>query len=92
MVDQLKADVTQIELGGGEAARALHKKRGKLLARERVQGLLDPGYDDRNLTLRNLKFNKKNFFYFVLDLLFLNFLNLLDMTFMEKIKYQREVL
>ncbi|RAH99748.1 methylcrotonoyl-CoA carboxylase [Acuticoccus sediminis] len=29
--------------GGGEAARERHLKRGKLLPRDRVQGLLDPG-------------------------------------------------
>ncbi|ORE95353.1 carboxyl transferase domain [Stappia sp. 22II-S9-Z10] len=30
-------------MGGGEAARERHLKRGKLLPRDRVQGLLDPG-------------------------------------------------
>jgi 3-methylcrotonyl-CoA carboxylase beta subunit len=30
-------------LGGGEAAVAKHRARGKLLARERIEGLLDPG-------------------------------------------------
>jgi 3-methylcrotonyl-CoA carboxylase beta subunit len=30
-------------LGGGEESVAKHKKRGKLLARERIDGLLDPG-------------------------------------------------
>jgi 3-methylcrotonyl-CoA carboxylase beta subunit len=29
--------------GGGEAARARHTARGKLLPRDRVQMLLDPG-------------------------------------------------
>ncbi len=29
--------------GGGEKAVALHKSRGKLLARERIDGILDPG-------------------------------------------------
>ena len=32
-----------IEAGGGEAARRRHLARGKLLARERVRLLLDPG-------------------------------------------------
>jgi 3-methylcrotonyl-CoA carboxylase beta subunit len=43
LVDDLQAKVTQVELGGGEAARAKHTARGKLLPRERVQMLLDPG-------------------------------------------------
>jgi 3-methylcrotonyl-CoA carboxylase beta subunit len=43
LVDDLRAKVTQVELGGGEAARAKHTARGKLLPRERVQMLLDPG-------------------------------------------------
>jgi 3-methylcrotonyl-CoA carboxylase beta subunit len=33
----------RVELGGGEAARAKHTARGKLLPRDRVQNLLDPG-------------------------------------------------
>jgi len=43
LVDDLNAKVAQVELGGGEAARAKHTARGKLLPRERVQMLLDPG-------------------------------------------------
>ncbi|HEY8608573.1 MAG TPA: carboxyl transferase domain-containing protein [Noviherbaspirillum sp.] len=43
LVDDLKAKVEQIALGGGEAARAKHTARGKLLPRDRVQMLLDPG-------------------------------------------------
>jgi len=43
LVDDLNAKVTQVEMGGGEAARAKHTGRGKLLPRERVQMLLDPG-------------------------------------------------
>src|SRR5581483_3168636 len=34
---------TQLEAGGGEAARAKHVARGKLLPRERVAMLIDPG-------------------------------------------------
>jgi 3-methylcrotonyl-CoA carboxylase beta subunit len=33
----------EIEQGGSEAARARHRQRGKLLARERIAKLLDPG-------------------------------------------------
>ena len=33
-----------INLGGGEKARKLHTSRGKLLPRERIDRLLDPGY------------------------------------------------
>jgi 3-methylcrotonyl-CoA carboxylase beta subunit len=43
-IEDLRKEVTRIELGGDEKARSLHKKRGKLLARERIQGLLDTGY------------------------------------------------
>ncbi len=43
VVGDLHAKVTQVELGGGEAARAKHTARGKLLPRDRVQTLLDPG-------------------------------------------------
>ncbi|MEO7496361.1 MAG: carboxyl transferase domain-containing protein [Massilia sp.] len=43
LVDDLKAKVTAIAAGGGETARAKHVARGKLLPRERVQMLLDPG-------------------------------------------------
>lgn len=42
-VDDLKQQLARVALGGGEAARAKHTKRGKLLPRERVQMLLDPG-------------------------------------------------
>ncbi|MCM2295393.1 carboxyl transferase domain-containing protein [Rhodoferax sp.] len=43
LVADLNAKVTQVEMGGGDAARAKHTARGKLLPRDRVQMLLDPG-------------------------------------------------
>ena len=43
LVADLKSKVATIEQGGGEAARARHAGRGKLLPRERVRALLDPG-------------------------------------------------
>lgn len=43
VVDDLKAQIAKATLGGGEAARAKHTARGKLLPRDRVQMLLDPG-------------------------------------------------
>ena len=43
LVDDLNAQIQRATLGGGEAARAKHVSRGKLLPRERVQRLLDPG-------------------------------------------------
>jgi 3-methylcrotonyl-CoA carboxylase beta subunit len=43
LVADLKAKVAEIEQGGGEAARARHTGRGKLLPRERVRALVDPG-------------------------------------------------
>ncbi len=43
LVEQLQQTITQIALGGDEKARARHLKHGKLLPRERLQQLLDPG-------------------------------------------------
>jgi 3-methylcrotonyl-CoA carboxylase beta subunit len=43
LVADLQAQVARTALGGGEAARARHRGRGKLLPRERVALLLDPG-------------------------------------------------
>ena len=43
MVDDLHTQLDRSALGGGEAARAKHTARGKLLPRDRVEGLLDPG-------------------------------------------------
>jgi 3-methylcrotonyl-CoA carboxylase beta subunit len=42
LVDDLNAKLAKIAEGGGEAARAKHLGRGKLLPRERVEMLLDP--------------------------------------------------
>ena len=41
-VADLREKIADIEQGGGEAARAKHVARGKLLPRERVRALLDP--------------------------------------------------
>ncbi len=43
LVDDLQAHCERIAQGGGEAARQKHVARGKLLPRERVNQLLDPG-------------------------------------------------
>ena len=43
LVDDLRQQLAQVAQGGGEAARAKHTGRGKLLPRERVLNLLDPG-------------------------------------------------
>src|SRR5689334_24880714 len=43
LVEDLRTRVGRIALGGDEAARARHVARGKLLPRERVELLLDPG-------------------------------------------------
>jgi len=43
LVDDLRSQFAKVEQGGGEAARAKHTARGKLLPRERVNQLLDPG-------------------------------------------------
>lgn len=43
LVDDLRAQIAKNAQGGSEAARAKHLARGKLLPRERVERLLDPG-------------------------------------------------
>jgi 3-methylcrotonyl-CoA carboxylase beta subunit len=43
LVDDLRTKVAELAQGGGEEARRKHLLRGKLLPRERVQRLLDPG-------------------------------------------------
>src|SRR5512135_695139 len=43
LVEELRARSAQVALGGDEAARAKHVARGKLLPRDRVHHLLDPG-------------------------------------------------
>jgi len=43
LVNDLNAQIAKASLGGGDAARAKHTGRGKLLPRDRVQMLLDPG-------------------------------------------------
>jgi 3-methylcrotonyl-CoA carboxylase beta subunit len=43
LVADLQVQLNKIALGGGEAARAKHVARGKLLPRDRVEMLLDPG-------------------------------------------------
>jgi len=43
VVEDLRRVVGEIKLGGGERARDKHTARGKLLPRERVRRLLDPG-------------------------------------------------
>src|SRR4051812_7152787 len=43
LVTELRERQAKVALGGGEAARAKHVARGKLLPRERVEMLLDPG-------------------------------------------------
>src|SRR5246500_639880 len=43
LVDDLNAKLEKIALGGGDEARRKHLSRGKLLPRDRVERLLDPG-------------------------------------------------
>ncbi|MFT5394644.1 MAG: 3-methylcrotonyl-CoA carboxylase beta subunit [Gammaproteobacteria bacterium] len=43
IVDDLREKVGVIGLGGGERSRERHLARGKLLARERIDALIDPG-------------------------------------------------
>ena len=43
LVDELKSIVGKIVEGGGRKARERHLKAGKLLPRERINNLIDPG-------------------------------------------------
>lgn len=43
MVENLRSKLRLMESGGGDVASARHKARGKLLARERIEALVDPG-------------------------------------------------
>ena len=43
LAGKLRADVAKAELGGNEKSRERHVSRGKLLPRDRVERLLDPG-------------------------------------------------
>lgn len=43
LVDDLRQHVEKISRGGGDKARERHLSRGKLLARDRIEALLDPG-------------------------------------------------
>src|SRR5262245_56164737 len=43
LVDDLKAKIAVIALGGPARARERHTERGKLLPRDRIDRLLDPG-------------------------------------------------
>ncbi|KAI9145304.1 methylcrotonoyl-CoA carboxylase beta chain [Paraphysoderma sedebokerense] len=43
LVQDLKEKIAKIKLGGGETARQRHLKRNKLLPRDRIDSLLDPG-------------------------------------------------
>ncbi len=43
LLQDLKSQIQKVKLGGGEEAAKKHKSRGKMTARERIEGLLDPG-------------------------------------------------
>ena len=43
LVDELNATLQEINGGGGKKARARHTERGKMLPRERIGALIDPG-------------------------------------------------
>ncbi|XP_041440988.1 methylcrotonoyl-CoA carboxylase beta chain, mitochondrial [Xenopus laevis] len=45
LVTELKERAQKIRLGGGDKARTLHTSRGKLLPRERIDRLIDPGVE-----------------------------------------------
>jgi 3-methylcrotonyl-CoA carboxylase beta subunit len=43
LVDELRDRTERVRQGGSEAARTKHTERGKMLARDRIDALLDPG-------------------------------------------------
>ena len=43
IVDTFKKRLLEAQHGGGSAAAAKHRARGKMLARERIQAVIDPG-------------------------------------------------
>src|SRR4051812_31679618 len=43
LLEDLRQRTAKVRLGGGEDSRKRHLSRGKLLPRERVRALLDPG-------------------------------------------------
>ena len=43
LVDDLRARLARVRQGGSESARTKHTDRGKMLVRDRVDRLLDPG-------------------------------------------------
>jgi 3-methylcrotonyl-CoA carboxylase beta subunit len=43
LIDELEGRLARVRAGGGESARTRHLSRGKLLARDRVELLCDPG-------------------------------------------------
>ena len=43
LAHELRANLAQVRLGGGEKYRERHIAQGKLLVRERIDKLLDPG-------------------------------------------------
>ena len=45
LLEELRIRAEAARQGGGEERNARHKKRGKLLARERINALIDPGSD-----------------------------------------------
>ena len=43
LVDELKANISKVTQGGGEKSIQRHLSQGKMLVRERITTLLDPG-------------------------------------------------
>src|SRR5579864_7868972 len=43
LVNDLRAETARVDRGGTESARGKHRARGKLLPRDRVAALVDPG-------------------------------------------------
>ena len=53
-IADIRAVVDQVKLGGGERARDRHTGRGKMLPRERINRLIDPGAPNTVQSILNL--------------------------------------
>lgn len=61
MALDLRNAIMKVQEGGGETARERHRKHGKLLPRDRIELLLDPGSDFLELSsLAGFEFNEDN--------------------------------
>ena len=61
LIKDLDERVDKSKKGGGEKACARHVKRGKLMARKRVEAIIDPGSPFLELSSLAASFEKKHY-------------------------------